>query len=384
MRKVYLSYHELITAYGMGSQKTVEAIQQEQSGIHQANYFDRHTAPFVSSQIDRAMLEASFQELHPSKEYTRLEKILICSLDTVIKASKLKLNDRVGLIIATTKGNIDVLDTEHPFPKSRAYLTEMARAVSDFFSFTTEPIVLSNACVSGALALAIAKGYIQQQKFDHVFVVAGDLVTPFTVSGFTSFQAMSAQPCKPYSEDRDGITLGEAGACVLVTSDRERTNGTSVELIGEASCNDANHISGPSRTGEGLFRSITKAMRQAEIRTEDLGFISAHGTATVFNDEMESIAFHRAGLSEIPLHSLKGYLGHSLGASSLVETIAGMHSLKKNTLFRSLGFAKLGTSKPLAVIEQTTPKKMQTFLKTASGFGGCNTALVFQQLADES
>ncbi|MAT90045.1 MAG: beta-ketoacyl synthase [Flavobacteriaceae bacterium] len=384
MRRVFLSYHELITSYGIGSRKTLEAIEQERSGIHPARYIDdQHTASFVTSQIDRELLETRFQELNPSKEYTRLEKILVCSLDSVIKASTLKLDDRVGLIIATTKGNIDVLDTEHPFPKSRAYLPEMARAVADFFAFETEPIVLSNACVSGALAVATAKGYIQQQQFDHVFVVAGDLVTPFTVSGFTSFQAMSDMPCKPYSADRDGITLGEAGACVLVTSDRERTDATSMELVGEASCNDANHISGPSRTGEGLFRSIKKAMTQANITSEELGFISAHGTATVFNDEMESIAFHRAGMSEIPIHSLKGYLGHSLGASSLVELVVGMHSVANNTLFRSLGYEEPGTSHPLAVIETTTPKKITTFMKTASGFGGCNVALVCKQLSNE-
>ena len=111
-----------------------------------------------------------------------------------------------------------------------------------------------------------------------------------------------------------------------------------------------------------------------------IDYISAHGTATIFNDEMEAIAFNRMQLSNIPLNSLKGYFGHSLGASGLVETIVGMHSLKNNVLYKSLGFESLGVSKVINVIKETTSKNLQTFLKTASGFGGCNTAVIFQKI----
>ena len=94
--------------------------------------------------------------------------------------------------------------------------------------------------------------------------------------------------------------------------------------MGDATCNDASHISGPSRTGEGLFRSITAAINEAKIKLEDIDYISAHGTATIFNDEMEAIAFNRLGMESIPLNSFKGYFGHTLGASGLVETIVGL------------------------------------------------------------
>ena len=94
---------------------------------------------------------------------------------------------------------------------------------------------------------------------------------------------------------------------------------------------------------------------------------------------MEAIAFNRMHLNKVPLNSLKGYFGHSLGASGLVETIVGMHSLKNNTLYKSLGFEALGVSQSINVITKTTQKPLQTFLKTASGFGGCNTAILFQK-----
>jgi len=154
----------------------------------------------------------------------------------------------------------------------------------------------------------------------------------------------------------------------------------SVEILGGASCNDANHISGPSRSGEGLFRSVTLALKEAYLYPKDIDYISAHGTATMYNDEMEAIAFNRAGLGDTPLNSLKGYFGHTLGASGLLETVIGMHSLNQNTLFASKGFQELGVSEPLNIIEKTTSKKIDTFLKTASGFGGSNTAAVFRKV----
>jgi 3-oxoacyl-[acyl-carrier-protein] synthase-1 len=122
-------------------------------------------------------------------------------------------------------------------------------------------------------------------------------------------------------------------------------------------------------------------MGQANLHAEDIDYISAHGTATLFNDEMEAIAFNRSKLQKTPLNSLKGYFGHTLGASGLLETIIGMHSLHRNILFASKGFQELGVSRPLKIITRTTRMEIKTFLKTASGFGGCNTAAIFQKVA---
>ena len=214
---------------------------------------------------------------------------------------------------------------------------------------------------------------------DHVFIASGDVISEFVLSGFNSFQALRNAPRKPFDKNRKGVNIGEVTASVLITHDSNQLVEEAVEILGEASCNDANHISGPSRTGEGLYRSMQSAFNQANLTAHDIDYISAHGTATSFNDEMEAVAFNRMHLNEVPLNSLKGYFGHSLGASGMVETIVGMHSLKNNILYKSLGFESLGVSQPINVIENTTQKSLQTFLKTASGFGGCNTAILFQK-----
>jgi len=212
-----------------------------------------------------------------------------------------------------------------------------------------------------------------------VIIVSGDLVSEFILSGFTSFQAISDKPCKPFSINRTGINIGEAVASVIVSA---KKNKNAIQIMGAASCNDANHISGPSRTGEGLFRSVKLALKEADISTMDIDYISAHGTATNYNDEMEAVAFERLKMLQTPINSLKGYYGHTLGASGLLETIIGIESLNNNTLIASEGFDELGVSQPINVIEKTTKKDLNILLKTASGFGGCNTAVIYKKIVD--
>ncbi|WP_104734934.1 beta-ketoacyl-[acyl-carrier-protein] synthase family protein [Hanstruepera ponticola] len=378
MTDILISHNNIISSLGFTSESVVKNIHNEISGLQFIDDQAILPEPFYTSLVPTDKLQLEFNKLNPKKDYTRLEQMMITSLDKVIMSSKIDLNNRVGLIISTTKGNIDALDDDNPFPKERAYLSELGKQVKDFFGFKNDAIVVSNACVSGILAVAIAKRYIEQGVYDHVFITSGDVITEFILSGFNSFQALSNQPCKPYDKNRSGINIGEVAASVLVTNESRNLPAETVKILGEGSCNDANHISGPSRTGEGLLRSMASAFEQSGVLPKDIDYISAHGTATLFNDEMEAIAFNRMQLERAPLNSLKGYFGHSLGASGLVETIVGMHSIKNNTLYKSLGFETLGVTKPINVIKQTTEKKLRTFLKTASGFGGCNTAVIFQ------
>src|SRR5690554_2176076 len=379
MSKTYVSYNNIISSLGFNSETVVDNIHNEVSGLQLIENLKVLPEPFYSALISSEKLEETFQKLQPKKAYTRLEKMMISSLNEVIKTSNLELTERVGLIISTTKGNVDALDDTSPFPKDRAYLSELGKHIKEFFNFKNDAIVVSNACVSGILSVAIAKRYIQQNTYDHVFIVSGDVVTEFILSGFNSFQALSHGPCKPYDKNRTGINIGEVAASALVTKSRNNLAREAVEILGESSCNDANHISGPSRTGEGLYRSIKLALAQANLTPKDIDYISAHGTATMFNDEMEAIAFNRMQLQDVPLNSLKGYFGHTLGASGLLETIVGMHSLCNNTLYVSKGFDSIGVSKPINIIKKTTSKELKTFLKTASGFGGCNTAIILKK-----
>lgn len=378
MAKTFVSYNNILSSLGFDSETVVENISNGISGLEKQENAALLPEPFCASLISSEKIANEFSKIGDASKFTKLEQMMILSLKKVIDASNITLNEKVGLLISTTKGNIDVLEKESKFPESRAYLSELGKTIQSFFGFKNEAIVLSNACVSGVLAISVAKRFISEEKYDHIFITGGDLVTKFILSGFNSFQALSAKPCKPYDKNRVGINLGEVAASVLVTSSAENLPKEAVEILGDATCNDANHISGPSRTGEGLFRSVQAALKEANLEESQVDYISAHGTATPFNDEMEAIAFSRLGMEEVPINSLKGFFGHTLGASGLLETIVGMYSMEKNTLFISKGFDELGVSKNINVIKTNTPKKLNIFLKTASGFGGCNTAVIFK------
>lgn len=155
-------------------------------------------------------------------------------------------------------------------------------------------------------------------------------------------------------------------------------NNTIAKILGDSSLNDANHISGPSRTGEGLYLSIKKALEQSNISENEVDMINAHGTATLYNDEMESIAFNRMNMQNISLNSLKGYFGHTLGASGLLETAISIELAKQGKILKSIGFEELGVTNFIRIQQKTENKIIKNILKTASGFGGTNTALLIQ------
>jgi 3-oxoacyl-[acyl-carrier-protein] synthase-1 len=256
----------------------------------------------------------------------------------------------------------------------------MAKVIAGHFSNPNTPMIVSNACISGVLGIVYAQRLIEAGKFKHVVVSGGDLMSEFIVSGFQSFQSLSMQACKPFDRDRDGLTLGEGCGTIILSSEKASFHGSDpIKVLAGAGSNDANHISGPSRTGEGLFLAIDHAMKSSGLTASQIDTISAHGTATDYNDEMESKAFSSAGLEEVPLNSYKGYIGHTLGAAGVIEAAISLQSMKKNTLFRSAGYTHHGVSKNINLIEKTEKKEVNSCLKTASGFGGSNAVVIFQK-----
>lgn len=375
MREVYITETNCITPIGFDVASNIKNIGNGVSGIQLQDNPKLLNTPFYAAVINDAELDLAFAKVTSAEGYSRLEKMMILALEPIIKNVKVVSDERTGFILSTTKGNVNALENSSNIES--AYLDVLAKKITAFFGFKNEPIIVSNACVSGILAISVAKRLIQANLYDNVFVVAGDEVSKFVLSGFNSFQAMSNLPCKPYSVNRTGVSLGEAAAAVLLSSNKENAK---IKIIGDGSINDANHISGPSRTGEGLYRSIQNALAEAKIGSNRIDYISAHGTATPYNDEMEAIALNRLELENVPVNSFKGYYGHTLGASGLLETVIGIESVRENTLFASLGFDTIGVTQPIKVIEKKTDADIRYFLKTASGFGGCNTAVLFEKV----
>lgn len=377
---VYILADNIITSLGFDTISNLEKIAAEQTGIALCSDTSISPSPVWVSKIDDNLLVAQVnKQLKNASNYTRLEQLFLLSIQNALAQTTVDLSSKETLIIiASTKGNIDLLKQEQAqFPANRVQLGTMAAQIQDYYKNPNTPLVVCNACISGVLALDVAKRLLQQKKYKNIIVTGGDLISKFTVSGFQSFKAMSDAPCKPYDKNRVGINLGEGVGTVILSSQQPISNKGFVTIEGGASSNDANHISGPSRTGDGLFIAIKKALKEADCTAAELDYLSMHGTATPFNDEMEAKALNLANLQAVPMNSYKGYIGHTLGAAGLIESIISIHSLYNNTLYCSLGFEELGVTEPINVITKTTKKTLTKCLKTASGFGGCNAAMVF-------
>ena len=281
------------------------------------------------------------------------------------------------MIISSTKGNISLIENEEFSKelKQRVSLHESARLIAEHFNHVNKPIIISNACISGLLALLTGARLIQSGQYENAVIAGCDVITRFILSGFQSFMAVSTSPCKPFDADRDGITLGEGAATVVLSANKKYAD--NIRLVAGSVSNDANHISGPSRTGEELALAINNALRSANLSSSDIDFISAHGTATLYNDEMEAKAISLTNMESVPVNSLKGNFGHTLGAAGLIESIITIHSLKENIILPTKNFNNSGVSKPINICSTLQNAELRNCLKTASGFGGCNAALIF-------
>lgn len=366
-----LSDH-IFSPLGISSEENFGAIISGKSGIQQINNAQLWREPFYGAAFTSAQ-KAFLAEYVDSNKHSLLESAMIYSISQAVKSAEINLSDgQTQLIITTTKGNVDLLQNEGNQP-SRALLGSLNENIATHFGLPKPAMLVSNACVSGLMGIILGARMITAGHCKRVVVCGGDLLTRFTLSGFQSFMAVSPNPCKPFDANRTGISLGEAvGTLVLANSEDKSLPA----YISGASANDANHISGPSRNGEGLFLSVQRALQGNNAIP---GMISAHGTATPFNDEMEAQAFNRCGFQNVPLHSLKGNYGHTLGAAGIIETIVGLHAMQQRKILPSMGYENHGVTLPLNVSKSVQEADYQYFLKTSSGFGGCNAAALFSK-----
>ncbi|MBQ9185136.1 MAG: 3-oxoacyl-ACP synthase [Bacteroidales bacterium] len=268
----------------------------------------------------------------------------------------------VVLILSTTKGEIGVSPGES------------AVRIASRLGVKTCPVTVCNACASGASAIILALRLLEAGEYSYAIVVGADVPGRFIFSGFGALQSLSPELCRPFDIERNGLNLGTAVASVVFG--REPSANTLFTVLSGASRNDAYHISAPSPKGEGLKQAAEAALSAAGVLPEELALVNAHGTATLFNDQMESVAFERAGLGNVPVNALKGYFGHTLGAAGLLETVVSARELREGRIPGTIGYKEHGVSGKIRVVKESEAAKGKTFLKTVSGFGGCNAAVV--------
>ena len=366
----------IISPLGMSTAENYAAVKAGRSELKRHDGLWNLPEPFTASLMDRNKVELAFVELSDNEQYTFFEKMIILSAKKALEQTHIDpTSDKVLFILSTTKGNVFLLDRrETGFPEERVRLGMAAKQMTDFFHNPNTPIVVSNACISGVCAQIQAMRELESGRFDYVVTVGADVQSAFIVSGFQSFKALSVDSCKPFDANRIGLNLGDAAATIIYTRKDEVNENEWVACRG-AIRNDANHISGPSRTGEGSYRALKVAL--GEMSPDKIAFINAHGTATLYNDEMESFAIERTGLSKVPVNGLKGYYGHTMGAAGILETILSMQAIDDHNILATKGYETIGVTHPLVLSNQNQLTDKRAFIKLLSGFGGCNAALLF-------
>ena len=308
------------------------------------------------------------------------ERICIDSIARALSGTDISLDDsRTIFILSSTKGNIALLagDDINEALRKKLSLSATANVIAGHFHAANKALVVSSACISGVSAILLAHQLLATGRYQNAVVTGCDLLSSFVVSGFQSLSAMSVHPCMPFDRDRDGITLGECAATIVLSVNN--TSISTIQVHAGAITNDANHISGPSRTGAELARAISLTMDRSGVSADDLSCISAHGTATLYNDEMEAKAFNLAGISHVPTFSVKANIGHTLGAAGVVESVLTCRSLQEGIVLPSKNFKHPGTSLPVNINTELKISNKRYALKTASGFGGCNAAIIYSK-----
>lgn len=350
---------------GLTTEQTYKAVRQGKSGL--SHYpcengeggwndlpFPIEASLFNKEQWDKIMVDG----------FSKFESLVLHSVKAAI--STLIFNkERAILILSSTKGDIELLEKG----EDMSSLADAAKKVSMAIGIENDPIVVCNACISGVSAIILGQRLVDCGNYSNVIVCGADVQSRFIVSGFQALKALSEEPCRPFDIERLGLNLGEAAATIVLSSEMNSPKGWKIDK--GAICNDAYHISAPHPKGLGAGMALRK-MKDAD---NPISVIGVHGTATMYNDQMESKAIEMAELQDVPLSALKGYFGHTMGAAGVLETIITMRALEDGLILPSKGFETCGVSGKVKISDKSVMVHGNTFVKMLSGFGGCNGAV---------
>ena len=351
---VYKIADNILSPLGATTAENYQAVKAGRSAL--ARYDQRWSLP------DKVLTASLFSQEQEQQflisGLSRFESMVVTSVREALSQTTLDVSQsNVILIISTTKGDVELLEesleTDHLSP------ADSAQRIARELGFTTEPIVVCNACISGLSALILASRLLEDGQYDHAVVCGADSQSRFIVSGFQSLKALSPEPCRPFDMERMGLNLGEAAATMILSTVNCQLSTVNWTLGPGAIRNDATHISNPAKNGEGSCLALKTIVDDND--KESLAFINAHGTATIFNDQMESVAIERAGLADIPVNAYKGSYGHTMGAAGVLETILSIAALDDQTILATQGFEELGVSGhiSLSASHQSTSKSVR-------------------------
>lgn len=326
---------------------------------------------------------------HLSAHRSRNNQLLLAALaqieapvnDAIARYGK----DRVAIVMGTSTSGIAEgedavrhLQQHGEFPADYDYqqqeLGDPSQFMAQLLDLSGPACTLSTACSSSAKAIISGKRLIESGLADAALVGGADSLCRMPVNGFNSLESYSLGHCTPFGQNRDGINIGEASALILLT--REPAD---IALLGAGESSDAWHMSAPHPEGLGAERAIIMALEQAGLRSGDVGYINAHGTATPLNDQVEAAVIHRLFGNRTPCSSTKHLTGHTLGAAGATEAALSWLILTQNLALPRQDFSitPRDISLPdIRLVETTEMAEKPVILSNSFAFGGNNASLV--------
>ncbi len=363
--------YNAVTPYGEGIDVCWQGLLSNQTSIDDIKRFD--TRHFKSNKA------ATIKGL-----VSRNEKSLVFQMMERLKENiNNSIPEDADLMLASLNGEIDFLEDEMLTGKKSSEESRLGLLLAkthDLFKVRGKGMLISAACASSSVAIARAASLIRSKKSECVLVVSCDCVSEFIISGFSSLMALDRYNARPFDKNREGLNVGEATACILLMSkeraDKEKRPVKGGILGWGISC-DANHVTGPSIDGEGLFLAIDRALESGGITAEEINSICAHGTGTVYNDSMEMKAFKSIfGGKVLPTYSIKGGIGHTMGSAGLMDALVALETIQNNVLPPTVGAENIDEEAVGWIQKEEVRLKNNIVLSTNSGFGGINSALI--------
>ncbi len=364
----------MITPYGLGLDACWDGLFSRQTAIKRFKRFDGETSC------------ANTAAVVPGLKYDRENSLVMQMLTPLFAERSKSFPIDARLFLATTAGEIDLLERSVLAGDKNADGScpdRLLGKVKKISGVSGTGSVVSAACASSAIAVASGASAIISGECTAALVVAADSVSEFVFAGFQSLMALDKESARPFDKNRSGLSLGEAASFLLLMS-KARAMREKRPVLGKIAgwgmTNDANHMTGPLKDGSGLAESIWKALASAGMSTGDIGSISAHGTGTLYNDTMEMRAFNAVfGPHPLPTYSIKGGIGHTLGAAGLIEVIVTLRSLREKVTPPTVNLIDPDDNAVGWVSTAPMVFDKTTSLSVNSGFGGVNCALLISK-----
>ena len=373
MNPVWIVEASTVTAFGNHTDQLWKGLMDGRTMVRPVQRF-----PVKGYQSDSAAL---IEDLVASGNQSLIHSMV----DRVFEKSE-KIPTDSCLITATAKSGIDNMEKLYKTGSADTrdiLLSALTGIITQKYGLKKQGINISAACASSTVAVARAAGMIASGRAESVAVCSLDFITEFVFSGFSALKVMSRGPSRPFDKERSGLSLGDGAVYILLMSSKRAKKEKRSHLgsvIGWGIANDAAHITSPAKDGSGLILAVNKALKTAGIDHGSISAVNAHGTGTVYNDLMELTAVNNIfGGRRVPVHSIKGAIGHTLGAAGGIEIAVGLKALEEQIIPPTAGFKY--PEKGAGGLVSSKPEEISGnyLLTTNSGFGGINAALVLQR-----